>query len=293
MDFSKLKGKIFFNNSFINSRKANIHVLNHSLHFASSVFEGIGVYNGKPLFLKEHLIRLKRSSEIMKLSLNYSIKNLEKICRKLVSKNRIRNGYIRPIVFRSSHSMSPETKLCKSQIAIAAWKWGKLFKKRALSLEISKYPKLNKSVYPVDAKSSGGYQTSVIARSNLEGTKFDDCLMLDLKSYIAETSACNIFWIKKNVLYTPTESAILNGVTRRCVLKICKLNQIKYKTGNFKLKDIYSADYAFMTGTAAEIQPIKSIRNVKYKINSKLVNFLKIKYESIKEISPNLIEDLN
>ncbi len=292
MDFSKLKGKIFFNNKFIDSEKARIHVLNHSLHFASSVFEGIGVYKGKPLFLKEHLLRLEKSAQIMKLSLKYSNKKLEMICRKLIKHNKIYNGYIRPIIFRSSHSMSPETSLCKSQIAIAAWKWGKLFNKSALSLEISKFPKLNKKIYPVNAKSSGGYQTSVLARSDLKTSRFDDCLMLDLNGNIAETSACNIFWLRKNILYTPTEKSILNGITRRCILELCKINKIKFKIGNFKLKDINKAEYVFITGTAAEIQLVKNIRKKSFKDNSKIIKFLKMEYEKIKEISPNLIKDL-
>ena len=197
MDFSKLNGKIFFNNRFINSRDAKIHVLNHSLHFASSVFEGIGVYKSKPLFLREHLLRLKKSAKIMKLTMNYSTQQLEAICRTLIIKNKINDGYIRPLVFRSSHSMSPETSLCKSQIAIAAWKWGKLFNKPSLSLAISNYPKFSKHIYPINAKSSGGYQTSVLARADLENSQFDDCLMLDLNRNVAETSACNIFWVKK------------------------------------------------------------------------------------------------
>ena len=92
--------------------------------------------------------------------------------------------------------MSPETKNCKSIIAIASWRWGKLFNKSSLSLNISKYPKLNENIYPTQAKSSGSYQISVLERSKIEKTKFDDCLMLDLKKNVAETSACNIFWIK-------------------------------------------------------------------------------------------------
>ena len=290
MDFSKLSGKIYFINKFINVKNAKIHVLNHSLHFASSIFEGIGVYDGKPLFLKEHMLRLKRSAEVMKLTMNHSINELEKISRQLVKKNKIINGYIRPIIFRSSHSMSPETKLCKSQIAIAAWTWGKLFTKSALSLEISKYPKLNEKIYPINAKSSGSYQTSVLARADLEKTNFDDCLMLDLKGYIAETSACNIFWVKKDVLYTPKEHSILNGITRRCIIRLCKINDIKLKIGNYKLKDLYAADSAFMTGTAAEIQLIRNIKNKRFNNKSKIIIFLKKEYENIKKTGPNLIE---
>ena len=127
MDFSKIPGKIFFINKFINSKNAKVHVLNHSLHFSASVFEGIGVYNSKPLFLSEHLDRLFVSSKMMKLDLNFSKKKLSDISNKLIRINKIKDGYIRPIVFRSSNSMSPETKNCKTYLAIAAWKWGTLF----------------------------------------------------------------------------------------------------------------------------------------------------------------------
>ena len=117
MDFSKLNGKIFFQNKFIDSKKAKVHVLNHSLHFATSVFEGIGVYNNKPLFLGEHIDRLFLSADLMRLNVSFPKKKIIKICNRLVKINKINNGYIRPLIFRSSHSMSPETKNCKSLIA--------------------------------------------------------------------------------------------------------------------------------------------------------------------------------
>ncbi len=292
MDFSKLKGAIYFNGKFIDSKKAKIHVLNHSLHFASSIFEGIGVYDGKPLFLREHLLRLKRSAKIMRLSMPLSVNRLEIISRQLVKRNKIKNGYIRPIIYRSSHSMSPETKLCKSEIAIAAWKWGKLFDKPALSLEISKYPKLNSKIYPINAKSSGSYQTSVLARADLEKTKFDDCLMVDLKGNVAETSACNIFWIKNEKVFTPLTHSILDGITRRCIIKLCKINKINISINNYKLDKIYSADSVFTTGTAAEIQIINKIKNKKFDVNSKIIQFLIEKYQFLKNTGPNLISDI-
>ena len=292
MDFSKLKGAIYFNGKFIDSKKAKIHVLNHSLHFASSIFEGIGVYNGKPLFLREHLLRLKRSAKIMRLSMPLSVNRLEIISRQLVKRNKIKNDYIRPIIYRSSHSMSPETKLCKSEIAIAAWKWGKLFDKPALSLEISKYPKLNSKIYPINAKSSGSYQTSVLARADLEKTKFDDCLMVDLKGNVAETSACNIFWIKNEKVFTPLTHSILDGITRRCIIKLCKINKINISINNYKLDKIYSADSVFTTGTAAEIQIINKIKNKKFDVNSKIIQFLIEKYQFLKNTGPNLISDI-
>ena len=290
MDFSKLNGKIFFKNKFIDSKKAKIHVLNHSLHFASSVFEGIRVYNKKPLFLDEHLDRLYMSSKIMKLKINLKKNKLISIINKLIQLNKINDGYIRPIVFRSSHSMSPETKNCKSLIAIATWKWGTLFSNdKGITLTLSKYPRLNSSVYPIQAKSSGSYQVAVISRVEADRKKFDDCLMLDLKKNVAETSACNIFWIKKNVVYTPKKHSILNGVTRRCIVKLCSDNNIKIKINDYKIKDILSADSVFITGTAAEIQPVKSIEKKKFKINSKIITFLKNKYEILKKNGPSYL----
>jgi len=290
MDFSKLNGKIFFKNKFIDSKKAKIHVLNHSLHFASSVFEGIRVYNKKPLFLDEHLDRLYMSSKIMKLKINLKKNKLISKINKLIQLNKINDGYIRPIVFRSSHSMSPETKNCKSIIAIATWKWGTLFSNdKGISLTLSKYPRLNSSVYPIQAKSSGSYQVAVISRVEADRKKFDDCLMLDLNKNVAETSACNIFWIKKNVVYTPKKHSILNGVTRRCIVKLCLDNNIKIKINDYKIKDILSADSVFITGTAAEIQPVKSIEKKKFKTNSKIITFLKNKYEILKKNGPSYL----
>ena len=293
MDFSKLSGKIFFKNKFINSKNANIHVLSHSIHFATSVFEGIAVYNFKPLFIKDHYMRLLNSSKLMKLTFNLKFVKFEKICLQLIKKNNIDYGYIRPVLFRSPHSMSPDTTSCKSILAIAAWKWGKLFKKEGISLKISKYPKLNKSIFPIEAKSSGSYQSSVISKVDANNSGFDDCLMLDVDKNIAETTACNIFWIKNNILYTPKENSILNGITRKCIFAICKLKKIKIKVGNFKLKNIYKADFVFATGTAAEIQKIKKIEKKNYSLKSDIIKLLICEYEKIKGYCPNSIDNLN
>ena len=292
MDFSKIPGKIFFDGRFVKSSDAKIHVLNHSLHFATSVFEGIAVYNFKPLFMDEHYKRFVASSRLMKLKLNLNKKNFTQICNKLIKINNIDFGYLRPILFRSSHSMSPDTNLCKTLIAIGAWKWGKLFKKKGISLTVSKYPKLNKNIFPIEAKSSGSYQSSVISKIDAKKKGFDDCLMLDIKKYVAETSACNIFWIKKNIVYTPGENSILSGITRKCIIEICKKENIKTKVGNFNLNHILSADNVFATGTAAEIQLVSRLNLKKFSLDSKIIKLLIEKYKIIKSICPPSVNDL-
>jgi branched-chain amino acid aminotransferase len=290
MDFSKLKGKIYFENRFIDNKRAKIHVLNHSLHFASAVFEGIRVYNKKILFLDDHLQRLMQSSKMMGLKINLSLKQLKKIHKQIIKINKIKNGYIRPLIYRSSHSMSPDTSKCKSLLCVATWKWPTLFASNlGIKLDLSKYPKLNNKIYPIAAKSSGSYQVSVISRIESTKKNFDDCLMLDLKKNIAETSACNIFWIKNNIVYTSKEHSILNGITRKAVIEICKIQKIQFKKGDYKIKNILKADCAFVTGTAAEIQSIKSIKNITFKKNNKIFNLLKESYESLKKNSPDKV----
>ena len=285
MDFENLKGKIFYKNKFIPFKKAKIGVMNHSLHFSASVFEGIGVYNGKPLFNLDHLKRFLVSAKLIKLNCNYSLYQLENIILKLIRLNKLKNGYIRPILFRSSNSMSPDTTKCKSILAIASWEWPKLFnKKNGISLTLSKYPRLEKKIYPIEAKSSGSYQTSVISGIDANKKKFDDCLMLDQFKNIAETSACNIFWIKNDVVFTSKTHSILSGITRQSIIRICKKRRIKIKIGNFKLKNLLSSDYIFVTGTAAEIQVVRKIQKKKYSINSSIINILKKEYDNCKSL---------
>ena len=293
MDFSKLKGKIYFQNKFINNKEAKIHVLNHSLHFSSAVFEGIRVYNKKILFLEDHLVRLLKSSKVMGLKPDLSLKKLRKIHKKIIEINKIENGYIRPLVYRSSHSMSPDTSKCKSLVCIATWKWPTLFASDlGIKLNIARYPKLNNKIYPMEAKSSGSYQISVISRIESAKKKFDDCLMLDIKKNIAETSACNIFWIKKDTVYTSKEHSILNGITRKAVIEICKINKLKVKKGDYKIKHILNSDCVFVTGTAAEIQFVKRINKSKFDKNNQIFQKIKKAYEKLKENPPIKVKEI-
>lgn len=282
IDFSKLKGKIYFDKKFIDNSEAQIHVLNHSLHFSASVFEGIAIYNKQPLFELDHYKRLKNSARILKLNFNLSSKEFSKINSKLINYNIKSDGYLRPIIFRTSHSMSPDTTYCKSLIAIACWSWGTLFDKKSISLGISKWPKLNRKIFPIEAKSSGSYQSSVISRLEAKRQGFEDCIMLDNEKFISETTACNIFWIKNNVVYTPTTESALNGITRQAVIRILKKAKIICRIGKFKMKDILQADTVFLTGTAAEIQLVGKILNKRFNLNNNIYKLIKNNYDIIK-----------
>ena len=292
MDFSRINNKIFFNNKFINSRNAKVHVLNHSLHFATSVFEGIRVYKGKPFLMGEHYLRLIKSCKLMALDFNLSTKKLINISLKLLKKNKIKNGYIRPIVFRSNHSMSPDTSNCKVNYAIACWNWDRLFGEKGIKLKLSKWPKLNKNIFPIEAKSSGSYQISVIEQKKLKNTIYDDCLMLDLKGFLAETSACNIFWIKGNIVFTPKTHSILGGITRKTIIKLCKKNKVKIIEGDYKIKSILKADTAFVTGTATEILKIIQINSKKFNNKNSIFDLLSNEFNKIKYTGINYLKQI-
>jgi branched-chain amino acid aminotransferase len=282
LDFSKLSGKIYINHSFRDNKLAKIHPLNHSLHFSGAIFEGIRAYNKRILFLEDHIDRLFYSAELMKLKLNIKKSKLIKICEKIIKLNKISDGYIRPIVFRSNHSMSPDISKCKSQIVIAAWNWGNLYNNSGLKITLSKYLKIDNKFFPVGAKSSASYQGSLLSKEIARRNGFDDILLLDRFSFVRETSACNIFWIKKNTVYTPNIENILNGITRQSIINICKKYNIKIQEGNFKLPNLMNAENMFVTGTATEIMSIKSLDKKIFKRDSEILIFLKKIYDKIK-----------
>ena len=177
--------------------------------------------------------------------------------------------------------MSPDTRNCKSQILIAIWKWKLLFHREKISLCVAKYKKSNNSHYPIEAKSSGSYQASTIEKIIADEKGFDDSLMLDSNNNIAETTACNIFWAKKNIVYTSKLHSILNGITRQIVINILKKKKIKLVQGDFKLSHLKSADEIFVTGTATEIIMVGRLEEKKFNKNL-IIKTLKKEFKKLK-----------
>ena len=283
MNFDNLPGEIFFKNKFVSSDKANIHVLSHSLHFASSVFEGIRIYDFKPFFLENHIERLLESCKLMLLEAPYKKEEMIDICMALIKKNNLKDGYLRPIIFKGVGSMAPESENCKTYLAIAGWKWNSLYKnKNGISLCTSTWKKPHETVFPVKAKSSGSYQIATLAKNYALSAGYDDALLLDLKNNIAEGTACNIFWRIKDKIYTPKTHSILNGITRRIVISILKKLNIPIIVGDFPANHLINSSEVFFTGTAAEIIGIKSLDS--HLFNSvEITDLLKKEYNKLKE----------
>ncbi len=271
-NFSNRDGVIWFNGSYKKWSESNIHVLNHGLHYASCVFEGIRVYDGKIFKIIEHIDRLFKSAEILDLQIPYSTDKISKILYELVNKQNISNGYIRPVVWRGSEKMAISAIEASTNIAIAAWKWPSYFSPdqidQGIKLTISKWKRPSPESAPTNSKAAGLYMICSLSKHEAEKNGFDDALMLDYRNYIAEATGANIFFVKNNKLYSPIPDCFLNGITRQSVIEIAQENKIDVIEDYFKLDFLKDCEEVFLTGTAVEITPVSSIDNYQFSVGN-------------------------
>lgn len=272
IDYSKIKGKIWLDGKYIKSNQAKLHVLSHGLHFGSAVFEGIRVYNKKPFKIEEHLNRLYNSALLVGYKIPAKFSNLKKICFNIIKLQKLNNGYLRPVAWRGSQSMAPTSKSCKIHLSVAGWSWPTYYslnaKSKGISLDVSKWIKYKKNNFPIKSKCASFYTTHTLAKIAAEKKKYDDSLMLDENQNVCETTSSNIFFIGKKTLYTPRPDNFIDGITRKIIFNLCKKNKIKVIEKNIKLKDIKKYQSCFITGTAAEVTPIKKIKFKKFDVKN-------------------------
>jgi len=259
---------IWLNGKFVRWKEAKVHLLSNALHYGSGVFEGIRFYEttkGPAVFrLKEHLERLFYSAEVIKIKIPFSKKDLLKAILDLIKINKLKEGYIRPIVFYGYGKMSLNPLGAEINVGIAAWPWSKYLKETA-KVKISKFIRLHPRSVISDAKVSGYYVNSILATLDAQLSGYDEAILLDYRGYIAEGAGENIFIVKDKVLLTPKLGSILPGITRKTVIEIAKDLKIKTKEKDISVKELLNADEVFFTGTAAEITPV-------VQINNKLIN---------------------
>ena len=237
--FSDRDGVIWFNGSYRKWTESNIHVLNHGLHYASCVFEGIRVYEGKIFKLKEHTERLLKSASILDLDIKYSVDDLIAITTGLISKQNIRNGYIRPVAWRGSEKMAISAIDGSTNLAIAAWTWPSYFSPdqvlKGIKLTVSNWRRPAPNSAPTDSKAAGLYMICSLSKHAAEKKGFDDALMLYYRDFIAEATGANIFFVKNDKLFTPFPDCFLNGITRQCVIKIAKKLKVEVIEDHFEI----------------------------------------------------------
>ena len=275
--FDKRTGKIWFNNELVDWSSAKVHVLNHGLHYASCVFEGERVYDGNIFKLSEHTERLFHSAKRMEIKIPYSQSEINQACNQIVSVQNVKNGYVRPVVWRGSEMMAISAQKNKTNVAIATWEWGSYFdpklKLKGIKLNISKWKRPNPNSVPWDTKASGLYMICTLSKHEAESQGFTDSLMLDHEGNIAEATGANIFFKdKEGSLHTPIPDSFLDGITRRCVIDLAKSKKIKVIERKIKPAEMSNFVGCFLTGTAAEITPVSQIDKFNFSVCNIIVD---------------------
>ena len=281
--FDQRDGFIWYNGEIVAWKDTKVHVLNHGLHYASLVFEGERVYNGKIFKSHEHSARLHNSAAIMDFKIPYSIEEINQIKEEIVAKQNITNGYIRAFAWRGSERMAISGKENKIHVAVACWTWPSYYsdeaRKAGISLKFATYKRPSPETAPIAAKAAGLYMICTISKHEAENAGYNDALMLDYRGYLAEATGANLFLVMKNgELHTPTPDCFLNGITRQTIIKLAKDRGIKVVERHIKPEELSDAKDVFITGSAAEITRVGAIED-------------KYSYPKPSEMVLNLIED--
>ena len=283
--YDKRSGKIWFNGKAVDWADANIHILNHGLHYASCVFEGERVYDGEIFKLEEHTDRLFHSAKRMGISVPYSQSEINDASKNIVNIQKVQNGYVRPLIWRGSEMMAISAQKNKIHVAIATWEWGSYFdpklKLNGIKLNISSWRRPAPNTIPWDTKAAGLYMICTLSKHEAEAKGFTDSLMLDHEGNVAEATGANIFFKNKNgEIHTPVPDSFLDGITRREVIKIAKSKNIKVIERKIKPEEMNDFVGCFLTGTAAEVTPGSQISEYKFEVCD-LIKDLNESYQSV------------
>ena len=283
--YDKRSGKIWFNGELINWTDAKVHVLNHGLHYASCVFEGERVYDGEIFKLEEHTDRLFYSAKRMGIVIPYSPKEINTASKEIVTAQKIKDGYVRPIIWRGSEMMAISAQKNKIHVAIASWEWGSYFdpnlKLKGIKLNISSWRRPAPNSVPWDTKAAGLYMICTLSKHEAESKGYTDSLMLDHEGNVAEATGANIFFKDKSgSLHTPTPDSFLDGITRRCIIAIAKSKGIKTVERKIKPEEMSNFVGCFLTGTAAEVTPVSQINEFKFEVCN-LIQDLSKSYQNL------------
>ncbi len=262
--FDARKGLIWLNGDFVPWGEAKLHVLSHALHYASSVFEGERAYGGEVFKLTEHSQRLLDSARALGFELPYSVDEIDAATRAVIAENGLGDCYVRPVAWRGAEMMGVSGQACRINVAIATWEWGAYY--RDLTLTRALYDRPAPSTAPVHSKAAGLYMICTLSKHDAEAKGFGDALMLDHEGYVAETTGANIFLVKDETLHTPLADRFLDGITRRTAIALAEARGFAVVQRRITPDELRDADEVFVTGTAAEITPVRAIDEHAYPI---------------------------
>lgn len=283
--FEHMEGKIWYNGEVVAWKDAKIHVLTHGLHYGSSVFEGIRIYNGKPFKVCEHLDRLHHSASCLGFTIPFSTGQLVAATHTQIELNKIINGYARPVAWRGTETMLIGGGSKTANTAIAVWptfdKERQELRESGSRLCISAWRKPAANASPYSAKAASIYTLCTIVKNQAVELGYDDAIMLDNHGNITEGTTSNFFMIIDNELHTPVADCFLNGITRQTVIELAHDQGIKVHERHIKPQELESIQAAFLTGTAIEIMPIRAIENHRYDTQHPLLKNLMQSYSDL------------
>ena len=267
MSMADRDGVIWYDGEMDEWRNATTHVLTHSLHYGMGVFEGVRAYKtpkGTAIFrLEAHTDRLFESAHIMGMKIPYTKEQINQATIAAVRDNKLDSAYIRPLAFYGSEGMGIRADNLQVHVIVAAWHWGAYMGEEALrqgiKVRTSSFTRHHVNITMTRAKSSGAYVNSMLALQEAVSGGADEALLLDPEGYVAEGSGENIFIVKNGVIYTPEVTACLNGITRNTILTLASERGIEIVEKRITRDEVYIADEAFFTGTAAEVTPIREV----------------------------------
>ncbi|MGB1494625.1 MAG: branched-chain amino acid aminotransferase [Paracoccaceae bacterium] len=265
-------GKIWFDGNFVDWRDANVHVLTHAMHYASSVFEGERAYNGKIFKSVEHSERFKKSANLIDFEIPYTVEEIENAKYQALEKNGLSDAYVRAFAWRGAgEDMGVASSRNPVRVAVAVWSWGNYYgdaKFKGAKLDIAKWRRPDPATAPSQAKAAGLYMIATMSKHAAEDKGCSDAMMFDYRGYVAEATGANIFFVKDGEVHTPKPDAFLNGITRQTVIDLLKKKGISVIERHIMPDELEGFEQCWLTGTAAEVTPVGQIGDYTFEVGA-------------------------
>jgi branched-chain amino acid aminotransferase len=277
-------GKIWMDGALVDWRDANVHILTHALHYASSVFEGERCYNGKIFKGHEHSERLRTSGALLDMPLPYTADEIDAAKEAVLAANGLTDAYVRAIAWRGAgEDMGVAAKRNPIRMAVACWSWGNYYgdaKMKGAKLDIAKWKRPSPETIPHAAKAAGLYMICTMSKHAAEAKGCSDAMMFDYRGYVAEATGANIFFVKDGEVHTPLADAFLNGITRQTVIGMLRDMQIKVHERHIMPSELEGFQQCWLTGTAAEVTPVGQIGDYSFEVGD-LTRRVALDYEKL------------
>lgn len=265
-------GKIWMDGKLVEWRDANVHLLTHGLHYASSVFEGERCYNGKIFKGVEHSERLRKSANWLDFEIPYTVEEIEAAKYAMLEANGWTDAYVRAVAWRGAgEDMGVSARRNPVRLAIAGWEWGNYYgdaKMKGAKLDIAKWKRPSPETIPVHAKAAGLYMICTMSKHEAEAKGCSDALFMDYRGYVAEATGANIFFVKDGEVHTPKPDCFLNGLTRQTVIGMLEDKQIKVHERHIMPEEMEGFEQCWLTGTAAEVTPVGQIGDFNFEVGA-------------------------